>query len=234
MKNEYNIVMPGKGVPAVRRGLVIIAHGLTVGQAIEWDGTDWVASDPGSGNAIRAVIINVIDVDYVLALFFGNARIHPKPAVDNSVYVLDPASSGDVLPQVDLPGGVPAFTHLTNGWIIVGSAPAASVQRIQIIGGNAMASGIQAIQYAASVTLAQVYDPDVDTAYISGLGNGWLFIDGIRQANRVLVRHDFIGDQTPLITGRRVAVRGTVALTYTDPGPPIVTTDMTAYLLDWI
>jgi len=236
MKNDRNIVMPGKGVPAVRRALEIVGHGLTVGQVIEWNSTAWVASDPGSGNAIRAVVIVVIDADYVLALFFGTARIHPKPAVDNSIYVLDPASAGDVLPQVDLPGGVPAFTHLTNGWVIVGSspAPAASVQRIQIIGGNAMASGIEAIQYAATVTMPKVYDPDVDTAYVAGLGNGWLFANGIRQPNRVLVRHDFIGDQTPLITGRRVSVSGTVTLTFTAAGPPIVTTPMTVYLVDWL
>jgi len=227
MKNDRNIVMPGKGVPAVRRALEIVGHGLTVGQVIEWNSTAWVASDPGSGNAIRAVVIVVIDADYILALFFGTARIHPKPAVDNSVYVLDPASAGDVIPQSTLAGGVPAFTHLTNGWIIVGPSPADSVERIQIIGGNPLASGIEAVQYAASVTLAQAYDPDVDTAYVAGLGNGWLFRDGIRQPDRVLVRHDFIGDQTPLITGRRVSVSGTVTLTHS-------ATDMTVYLIDWL
>jgi len=110
----------------------------------------------------------------------------------------------------------------------------ARVLRIQIIGGNPLASGIEAVQYAASVTLAQAYDPDVDTAYIAGLGNGWLFINGIRQPNRVLVRHDFIGDQTPLITGRRVSARGTVTLTFTAAGPPIVTTPMAVYLVDWL
>ena len=108
-----------------------------------------------------------------------------------------------------------------------GGGVASPVLRIQIIGGNPMASGIESLQYAATVTVPQVYDPDVDTSYVQGLGNGWLFIDGIRQPNRVLVRHDFIGDQTPLITGRRVATRGTVTLTYS-------ATDMTAYLLDWI
>jgi len=235
MKNEHNLVMPGKGVPAVRRIVNKVAHGFTVGQVIEWDGTAWVASNPSSGNAIRAVIIGVINVDNVLSLLFGNARIHPTPAIQNTIYVLDPSSDGDVLPQSVLPSGVPAFTHLKNGWIVVGSsAPPKSLQRIQIIGGNVMASGIEALQYAATLTLTQAYDPDADTVYIPGLGIGWLFIDGIRQANRVLVRHDFIGDQTPLITGRRVAVRGIVALTYTDPGPPIVVTGMTAYLIDWL
>jgi len=115
-----------------------------------------------------------------------------------------------------------------------GKSGAARGLRIQIIGGNPLASGIEAIQYAATVTMPKVYDPDVDTAYVAGLGNGWLFLNGIRQPNRVLVRHDFIGDQTPLITGRRVSVSGTVTLTHTAAGPPIVTTPMTVYLIDWL
>lgn len=97
----------------------------------------------------------------------------------------------------------------------------------QIIGGNPLASGIEAIQYAASVTPLAVYDPDVDTAYPNGLGNAWLFIDGKRQLDRVLVRHNFIGDQTPVLSGRPVQVFGSETLTFSG-------TDMIAYYIAWI
>jgi hypothetical protein len=99
---------------------------------------------------------------------------------------------------------------------------------VWIIGGNALATGHESIQYAASVTPGAVYDPDVDTVYPAGLGNGWLFVDGVQQLNRVLVRHDFTGYTQPLLAGRIMGVRGTVTLYYpSDPDGP-----MTAYTLD--
>lgn len=107
-----------------------------------------------------------------------------------------------------------------------GGVGAAPVLRVRIIGGNPV-GGIEQIVYAASVTPPKVYDPDVDTSYVDGLGNAWLFRDGVRQADRVLVRHDWLDDATPLLSGRIVGVRGTVTLTYSG-------TDFTAYLLDWI
>lgn len=97
----------------------------------------------------------------------------------------------------------------------------------QIIGGNPLSSGIECIQYAASVTPLAVYDPDVDTAYPNGLGNAWLYIDGILQTNRILVRHSFTGDQSPILSGRIVALNGREILTYSG-------TDMVARVVYWI
>lgn len=99
---------------------------------------------------------------------------------------------------------------------------------VWISGGNILATGHEAIQYAASVTPTAVYDPDVDTAYPVGLGNGWLFVNGVMQLNRVLIRHDFTGYTQPLLAGRIMGVRGTSTLYYpAEPDGP-----MTVYLLD--
>ncbi len=103
--------------------------------------------------------------------------------------------------------------------------PGPRVQRVQIIGGNLLTSGHQAIKYAATVTLTQAYDPDVDTVYDAGLGNAWLFVNGIKQSNRVLVRHSFEGYTQPLLAGRIMSSPGVSAVTFGG-------TTMAAYLLD--
>jgi len=107
-----------------------------------------------------------------------------------------------------------------------GGTPAA-IRRARIVGGNPLASGLEALQYAASVTPLAVYDPDVTTAYPTGLGNAVLYVDGVAQANKVLVRHAFTGDQSPILAGRMVSVYSTETLTY-------LTDTMTAYLVDWL
>lgn len=98
---------------------------------------------------------------------------------------------------------------------------------VRIIGGNPLASGVECIQYAASVTPPKVYDPDVDTSYVTGIGNAYLYRNGQPVAGAVLVRHDWVADQMPLRSGRVLRVRGTVTLTYSG-------TDFTAYTLDWM
>ena len=109
-----------------------------------------------------------------------------------------------------------------------GGAAPEPIKRIQIIGGNPLNSGIEAIIYAESCTPGvSGYNADIDVIYEEGLGNGWLFINGQRQPNRVLVRHDFIGDQTPLMTGRRVSTSGTTQVSGSGG-------TMTAYIVDWI
>lgn len=110
----------------------------------------------------------------------------------------------------------------------IGAIPSSAVvdRWVQIIGGNPLASGFECIQYAPSVTPLALYDPDVDTAYPTGLGNGWLWEDGER-IGRVLVVHDYEGDQTPADSGRPVAVNGTTTLTYGSD-------TMTAYRVHWL
>lgn len=108
-----------------------------------------------------------------------------------------------------------------------GGAGATTLRTLRIIGGNLAALAVEGIGYAETVTPAAVYDPDVTTVYPLGLGNAWLFIDGVRQPNRVLVRHEWIGDQTPLLSGRMVAVRSTGTLSFGG-------TDMTVYFMSWL
>lgn len=102
----------------------------------------------------------------------------------------------------------------------------ASLKQVRILYGQTLTSGVNVIKYAASVTPAAVYDPAVDTSYPAGLGNGYLYLDGVVQDDLVLVRHDFAGDQAPLLSGRVLLVVGTETLTYSG-------TDMTAYRLGW-
>ena len=93
--------------------------------------------------------------------------------------------------------------------------------RLQIIGGNELASGIPTIQYSATVTPLAVYDPDVDTVYPTGLGNAWLWVND-EIDSRVLARNRFAGDQAAWFSGRFLDVTGTEILTYS-------ATDMTVY-----
>ena len=100
---------------------------------------------------------------------------------------------------------------------------------VQIIGGQTV-SGIDCITYASTVTPGAVYDPDVDTAYPDGLGRGWLFINGVLQSRRVLVRHAFVGYERPVFASSVWGVLATTSLSY-DPGTGPVS--MNAYLLAW-
>lgn len=101
-----------------------------------------------------------------------------------------------------------------------------SILRLQIIGGNVLSGSIVGIKYAASVTPLAVYDPDVTTSYPDGLGNAWLYLNGVRQINRVLVRHNFTGYTQPLVSGRVMSTVAKTTLTYSG-------TDMLCYLVDF-
>lgn len=96
--------------------------------------------------------------------------------------------------------------------------------RIIIIGGNTV-SGIDCIAYAASVTAGAVYDPNVTAVYPTGMGRGWLYLNGSNQG-RVLVRHNLASYSGPIISGERVVATGTTTVTYSG-------TAMTCYTLDW-
>lgn len=98
-------------------------------------------------------------------------------------------------------------------------------QSVQIIGGNTV-SGIDCIKYASTVTPGAVYDPDVDAVYPDGLGHAWLYVNGIIQSRRVLVRHNLVASELPMYVGQVWAVLTTTTLTYSG-------TDMTAYVPSW-
>ncbi len=106
-------------------------------------------------------------------------------------------------------------------------APVPSITRAVIIGGNPFASGLEGIAYAASVAPLAVYDPDVDTAFPDGLGTCWVYINGLRQLHKYLFRHNFLGDQSRLITSREVGIIGSETLSFGG-------TDMTALTASWV
>lgn len=110
---------------------------------------------------------------------------------------------------------------------------AVTYKTLIVTGGNAalIGGGIEGIQYASTVTPTAVYDPNVDTVYPAGLGNGELYVNGVRQAGKVLIRHNFYGNQWAVLQSAMLRVAGTVTLTY-DPGSGPV--PMTCYTFDWI
>lgn len=115
-------------------------------------------------------------------------------------------------------------------WSPVATA-ATTDRRLLIIGGQVV-SGIDCIQYAASVTPAAAYDPDVTTTYPAGLGRAWLIEDGVNKG-RVLVRHNLPGYMAVLIAGERARASYQETLTYYSGGGGAVIT-MTAWCWDWV
>lgn len=115
---------------------------------------------------------------------------------------------------------------------ILAAAKTERLLALQIIGGYTL-SGIDCVRYAAGLTPSQAWDPEVHTSgYDAGLGRAWLFVDGVMQPTRVLVRHDWSAHPRPLISGQRIQTHGTVALTY-DPGGGGTVVTMTAYTPSW-
>lgn len=67
------------------------------------------------------------------------------------------------------------------------------VYQLVIIGGNLLSDGItEGIKYSSSpiVDVPAIYDPEVDTSFVDGIGRGYLYIDGVLQTLRVLILHD--------------------------------------------
>jgi hypothetical protein len=99
-------------------------------------------------------------------------------------------------------------------------------QVVQIIGGQT-SNGVPVIQYAIDpFTPDKVYDPAVDTTYISGLGNGYLMNSSGAQGLKVLIRHNFLGQNGPLLQGWVYQVSGQVSLSFG-------TSTMIAYTVTW-
>lgn len=101
-----------------------------------------------------------------------------------------------------------------------------------IIGGNTLDSLQPGILYDASVvSVPTLYDPDVDTSFIDGIGNAFLFTDNVMSANKVLIVNagTTYGSPVayPLVEGLIVYVTGTVTLTVDDD----VTASQTVYVV---
>lgn len=104
-------------------------------------------------------------------------------------------------------------------------AASAQLQTVAIIGGNTLTTGQDGIKYSSSTisNVPSAYDPDVDTSFIDGVGRGTLYIDGVAQANRVLIVNDPVGGAInfALLNGDTVVV--VAARTLTVGGDPNVT-----------
>lgn len=72
---------------------------------------------------------------------------------------------------------------------------ATSLMTVVVIGGNTLGSGQAGIKYSSSaITDApSAYDPDVTSSFADYFGRGNLYIDGVLQANKVLIVNDLTG-----------------------------------------
>jgi hypothetical protein len=86
---------------------------------------------------------------------------------------------------------------------------------LQIIGGQTI-NGVDGIGYMADPLpdLSAAYDPDADVTYPVGLGRAWIYNSYGRPGYRVLVRHNWPGNQEFLIQGRIFIAAGSATLTY--------------------
>lgn len=70
---------------------------------------------------------------------------------------------------------------------------ATQIYTLDIIGGNTLDDGVTAGIVYSETPIADVpslYDPDVTSSFIDGIGRARLYIDGISQPGYVLVVHD--------------------------------------------
>jgi hypothetical protein len=113
---------------------------------------------------------------------------------------------------------------------------ASAYTTIVVGGGNAALIGnsLDGIQYASGpLTPTSAYDPDVDTVYQTGIGWGYLTVNGVLQPAKVLVRHKYAGYPAPLLAGNLLRPCATETLSY-DPGGGGALVPLTVYLWDWI
>lgn len=73
-------------------------------------------------------------------------------------------------------GGLERQRGMPSRW----AGGATDVKRIQMVGGNTLATGQAGIKYASSeiTSVPSAYDPEVDTSFIDGIGRGLLFVNG--------------------------------------------------------
>jgi hypothetical protein len=104
-------------------------------------------------------------------------------------------------------------------------------QILRIIGGNLL-NGVQQIAYVPDASLSPIpslYKADVDTSFIDGIGNAWLYDDRGRPEKRVLVRHNCAAYTDPVPIDRTFLAGPTVTLSVT--GGPDNGKQMTFYTL---
>lgn len=102
---------------------------------------------------------------------------------------------------------------------IGGGGAAVAVKKeliVNILGGNVLSNGLDGIYYGETVTPTKVYDPNVDDEYPNGLGRALLYIDGVPQTSKVLVRHDYSNYLTPFLIGQTFYVLGTDSIEYVE------------------
>jgi hypothetical protein len=100
--------------------------------------------------------------------------------------------------------------------------PARSVlitpQLCQIIGGQTV-NGVVMIQYAADpLTAPTAYNPATATSYIAGLGYGWIYNPNGQQQGKVVVRHRWLGQTDPFLSGDTVVVGAAYPIPVTGGG----------------
>jgi hypothetical protein len=92
----------------------------------------------------------------------------------------------------------------------------------QIIGGQTV-NGVVMIQYAADpLTAPTAYNPNTATSYIAGLGYGQIYNNLGQQAGKVVVRHNWLGQTDPFLSGDTVVVGAPVPIPVTGGGTLLV------------
>jgi hypothetical protein len=117
--------------------------------------------------------------------------------------------------------------------ISVGSA-SVKFQVANIIGGNTLSTGQSGINYSASqiTTVPSAYDPDIDVAFIDGIGRATYYINGTLQTSNILIANcASIGSpmSRSLLAGVMVRVISTTSI-LVGAGPSTVTAYVIAFL----
>lgn len=99
-------------------------------------------------------------------------------------------------------------SRLQNMPVVPARTQPVATRLARIIGGNLL-NGVQQIAYVADpLTITALYDPDVDTSYIDGIGNIWLFDEAGQPNRRALLRQNNPTYLDPLPINETIEVVG--------------------------